>query len=203
VFTGIIENLGEVLSLERRGNCGKLTIRAGGLAAGVELGESVAVNGCCLTVAETAAGADTISFDLLAETLRVTALGDLEQGDAVNLERALRAGDRFGGHFLQGHVDAAVRIVALAAAAADHKLTVELPTGLRGLVIPRGSIAVDGISFTVAELDEDRLTIWIIPHTWRVTNLSRRKAGDRVNLEFDLIGKYVARALELHAAAPA
>ncbi len=197
MFTGIIETTGEVLALEPRGESGRLVVRAEALAQEMHVGDSVAVNGCCLTAAELEAERGWLGFDLLHETLRVTALGDLKKGHRVNLERAMRAGDRFGGHWVQGHVDAASSVAGLEAVGADYKLTVNLPQEAAGLVIPRGSIAVDGISLTAAELGSDRFSVWIIPHTWKMTNLSGRRVGDRVNLEFDLLGKYVLRALQL------
>ncbi|HUF62011.1 MAG TPA: riboflavin synthase [Verrucomicrobiales bacterium] len=197
MFTGIIETTGEVLTFQPRGEGGRLAVRAETLVRELRLGESVAVNGCCLTAAELETERGSLVFDLLLETLRATTLGDLKPGDRVNLERALPADGRFGGHFVQGHVDAASSIAGLEAVGDDYKLTVNLPREAAGLVIPRGSIAVDGISLTAAELGSDQFSVWIIPHTWKRTNLSQRRVGDRVNLEFDLLGKYVLQALQL------
>ncbi len=189
MFTGLIESTGTVLSLEPRGESALLSIRVGALASELTLGESVAVNGCCLTVTDI--GADTCSFDLLMQTLRVTSLGDLQTGSQVNLERAMRLGDRFGGHFVQGHVDATVRILDWSLHGQDHRLIVEFPAEHHGLVIPKGSICLDGISLTAAEVTDSSITCWIIPHTHEVTHLHSKKTGDRLNVEFDMLGKHV------------
>ena len=161
----------------------------------VELGESVAVNGACLTVTEVNEGA--MRFDLLHETLRLTNLGDCTPGDPVNLERSLRIGDRLSGHFVQGHVDACAEVIEYSQSGQDHRLTVSLPSEFANLMVHKGSICVNGISLTVAELGEDRFTLWIIPHTHEVTSLSSVQAGSRVNLEFDLLAKHIARITEL------
>jgi len=189
MFTGLIESTGTVLSLEPRGESARLSIRVGALASELTFGESVAVNGCCLTVTDI--GTDTCSFDLLMQTLRVTSLGDLQTGSQVNLERAMRLGDRFGGHFVQGHVDATVRILDWSLHGQDHRLVVEFPAEHHGLVIPKGSICLDGISLTAAEVTDSSITCWIIPHTNEVTHLHSKKTGDRLNVEFDMLGKHV------------
>ncbi|HCN77963.1 MAG TPA: riboflavin synthase [Verrucomicrobiales bacterium] len=191
MFTGLVETTGQVIALETRGESARLTLDAGPLAAELALGESLAVNGCCLTVAELDARSGRAGFDLLMQTLKVTSLGDLQPGSLVNLERAMALGARFGGHFVQGHVDATARILDWSRHGQDHRLEVELPPGHRGLVIPKGSICLDGISLTAAEVGGDSVTCWIIPHTRAVTHLRGKKAGDRVNVEFDMLGKYV------------
>jgi riboflavin synthase len=196
MFTGIVETTGEVVSILHREGGARLALRVGPMAAELALGESVAVNGCCLTVTEFDAAAQTAAFDLLNETLRVTNLGDLREGSVVNLERALRVGDRLSGHFVQGHVDATARIVALEAVGLDHRFAVELPREWAHLVVHKGSVCVNGISLTMAELGEDRMTFWITPHTFAETNLRALQAGDRMNLEFDMLAKHVARMME-------
>ncbi len=193
MFTGLVETTGRVRSLERRGEQARLSVEIP-FAAELEMGESVAVNGCCLTVAAMDAG--SAGFDLLAQTLAVTSLGDLEAGSTVNLERALRAGDRFGGHFVQGHVDAAGRVLALEPRGQDHVLDVSLPPEIARLCIDKGSLCVDGISLTIAELSPERARFWITPHTYAATHLPALKAGARVNLEADLLAKHVAKLLE-------
>ena len=160
------------------------------------MGDSLAVNGCCLTV--NAPPADgTVSFDLLAQTMRVTSLGELAEGDPVNLERALRADSRLGGHFVQGHVDTTGTIESYEKEGQDHKLVVTLPAHFRHYVISKGSIAIDGISLTAAELDDGAgtVTVWITPHTHEATNLKAAQSGRRVNLEIDMLAKYVERLL--------
>lgn len=200
MFTGLVETTGKILSLEPRGESARLIVEAASIAPQLELGESVAVNGCCLTVTHIDSTAGTFAFDLLMQTLRVTSLGDLQTGSLVNLERAMRLGDRFGGHFVQGHVDDTVRILDFSPHGQDHRLEVEFPERHRGLVIPKGSICLDGISLTAAEVGGSSITCWIIPHTLQVTHLRTKKPGDRMNVEFDMLGKHV-RELVKHATA--
>jgi riboflavin synthase len=194
VFTGIIEATGEIKGAERSANGGTEMVIATELAKELEVGASLALNGCCLTV--TGRSGSEIRFDLLAETLRRTNLGDLKPGDLINLERPMQANGRFDGHVVQGHIDTTSQIQSIESVGADHRIEIVLPEAFSRYVVFKGSIAVDGISLTIAELDEDRFTIWIIPHTWQVTNLQRRKATERVNLEFDLIAKYVERMVQ-------
>lgn len=197
MFTGLVELTGKVLSLESRGESARLIVEAPKIAPELTLGESVAVNGCCLTVTDIADG--TFAFDLLMQTLRVTSLGDLQTGSLVNLERAMRLGDRFGGHFVQGHVDDTLRILDFSPHGQDHRLEVEFPSKHHGLVIPKGSICLDGISLTAAEVTASSVTCWIIPHTAQVTHLHTKKAGDRVNVEFDMLGKHVRELVRVNA----
>ncbi len=189
MFTGLVESTATVLSLEPRSGGSRLRLEVGALAAEVREGDSIAVNGCCLTVTVIEAG--TIAFDLLEQTLRVTNLGDLRPGDLVNLERAMLAGARLGGHFVQGHVDDTVDLLTWREEGADWRLEVSLPKEGRGLVIPKGSICLDGISLTAAEVLEDRVVCWIIPHTREVTHLSAKRAGQRMNVEWDMLAKHV------------
>ena len=198
MFTGLVELTGKVLSLEPRGESARLIVEAPKIAPELTLGESVAVNGCCLTVTDIANG--TFAFDLLMQTLRVTSLGDLKTGSLVNLERAMRLGDRFGGHFVQGHVDDTLRILDFSPHGQDHRLEVEFPSKHHGLVIPKGSICLDGISLTAAEVTASSVTCWIIPHTAQVTHLHTKKAGDRVNVEFDMLGKHVRELVRVNVA---
>lgn len=191
MFTGLVIETGELLSLERTGASARLTLRAPLTGPRAEIGDSVAVNGCCLTV--TVRDGEQLSFDLLAETLRVTSLGDLSHGSRVNLEPALGAGAKLGGHFVQGHVDTTAEVLDFSPHGADFRLEIALPADFAQYVAHKGSIAVDGISLTVAEVKDASFVCWIIPHTRAVTNLAARKKGERVNLEFDLLAKYVER----------
>lgn len=191
MFTGLVESLGTVRSLERRGDAARLTLETS-LAGELSLGESLAVNGCCLTVTGKEDGA---SFDLLVETLNRTNLGALQPGSRVNLERALRADGRFGGHFVQGHIDTTAKVVASDSKGADLNLLIGIPPSGSKYFIEKGSIAVNGVSLTVASLGEDYFGLWIIPHTLQETNLGDLKAGDRVNLEYDMLAKYAERQL--------
>ena len=190
MFTGLIEEVGEVLSLEGS----RLAVSARAVLPDAAVGASIAVNGVCLTVMERGSG--RVGFDLGPETLARTALGDLGSGDRVNLERPLRLGALVGGHLVQGHVDGVGVVTELTRDAETARLRLECPDeALAALLIPQGSVAVDGVSLTVAALDGRAFEIMLIPHTLAETTLGGLKAGKRVNLEMDMIGKYVQRLL--------
>jgi riboflavin synthase len=194
MFTGLIEEVGTVAALGKNPHGAKLEIVAAGLANDVRIGESIAVNGCCLTVA--ARRDDQLVFDLLEETIQRTNLRTLRRDDRVNLEQALLADGRLGGHFVQGHVDCSAQILRLEESGADWRLEMELPAAFAKYVVEKGSIALNGISLTVAEVLEKSFAVWIIPHTRTQTNLSAAEAGDLVNLEFDILAKYVERMVD-------
>jgi riboflavin synthase len=196
MFTGIVETTGTVQGIAFREGGARFVVNVGPMARELSLGESVAVNGCCLTVTEFNGNEGTASFDLLRETLRVTGLVQLHEGSPVNLERALRIGDRLSGHFVQGHVDATAPVLELEAVGQDHKFTVGLPAAWARLVVHKGSVCIDGMSLTVAELGADRMTFWITPHTFAVTNLRAMKPEDLVNLEFDILAKHLERLVK-------
>ncbi len=168
-------------------------IDAGPLAEGARIGDSVAINGCCLTV--TVLEGTTLGFDLLAETLARTNLGEVRPGAVVNLERAMAANGRYGGHFVTGHIDATGEIRVWEQRGADYELRVGIDPKDAIYLVPKGCIAVDGISLTVAEVGGDEFSVWIIPHTRAVTALAERAVGGRVNLEFDLLAKYTEKIL--------
>jgi riboflavin synthase len=194
MFTGLIEATGRLV--ERKPMSGGVRLRiSSALAAELTPGDSLAVNGVCLTVIM--AGAGEIHADVGPETIRVTTLGSLSPGAAVNLERPLRADSRFGGHFVQGHVDAIGQIEERRPEAEFEWLTVGFPASLAAYFVVKGSVAVDGISLTVAGLGTDRFDVQIVPYTLEHTNLRDLAVRDRVNLECDMIGKYVARAAQL------
>ncbi len=195
MFTGLVETTARVLALEPRAGGARLRLHLGALTAEVAEGDSIAVNGCCLTATAIDVPAGTLAFDLLEQTLRITSLGGLAAEAQVNIERALRVGDRFGGHFVQGHVDTTLTMLTWQRDGADYRLEVELPAEARGLVIPKGSICLDGISLTAAEVQADRVVCWIIPHTYQVTHLHTRLAGQKMNVEWDMFGKYVRQYL--------
>lgn len=196
MFTGLIEALGEVTSQEPLAKGVRLRLETD-LAGELTLGESVATNGVCLTVVEVSGG--EVAFDVSPETLEVTTLGSLAETDLVNLERPLRLDGRLGGHLVQGHVDAVGRIQSSRPEGEFWRLRIEYPRHLASFLVHRGSIAVDGISLTIAALEDDAFDIQVVPHTWTKTNLQRRKPGDGVNLECDLVGKYVVRTLDVSA----
>jgi riboflavin synthase len=200
MFTGLIEEVGTVIALPTDGAATRLEIEALQLVQKVRVGDSVAVNGCCLTVAFHRGSA--LTFDVLQESLRRTNLGNLEPGNPVNLERAVTAGAHLGGHFVQGHIDCAVPVLALEKIGRDLRVQVELPPEFAQYVAYKGSIAVNGISLTVAEVLEKSFAVWIIPHTKAQTNLATTKCGDSVNLEFDLLAKYVERMLDRRPVRP-
>ncbi len=198
MFTGIIEEVGTLTAIESLGSdqAGKrLTIEAD-MAPALHVDQSVSINGACQTVVGVNADASTFAVDSIEETLRKTTFGDLTPGTPVNLERALQAGDRLDGHFVQGHVDATGTVVSVEREETDWLYTIRFDPQYASYLIPVGSIAIDGISLTVARLGDDTLTVAIIPHTYNETNVSGAwTEGAAVNLEFDLIGKYVARSL--------
>jgi riboflavin synthase len=194
MFTGIVEECGEVVDLTPVETGAVLRVRSS-FSGEVALGESVAVNGACLTVTEVVDGA--MRFDLLHETLRLTNLGDVGKGVPVNLERSLRIGDRLSGHFVQGHVDACAGVLAYERVGQDHRLEIALPEEFAHLMVHKGSVCVNGISLTIAELGKESFTLWIIPHTHEVTSLQSVEKGSRVNLEFDLLAKHIARIVEV------
>jgi riboflavin synthase len=193
MFTGIVEAVGEVTAMaESTPGTYRLEIRTP-LASELKVGDSLANNGVCLTVISQTPLA--VGFDLLAETVLRSNLEDLKTGDLVNLERPMAVSSRFDGHIVQGHVDTAARLLAVEKVGQDHRIEIELPARFQQYVVFKGSIAVNGISLTVAELHADRFVNWIIPHTWKATNLHRLKPGDRMNLEFDVVAKYVERMM--------
>ena len=200
MFTGLVEAVGTVVSLESMGEQARLTLQLP-FAAELKIGDSVAVNGCCLTVSALAPGG--AAFDLLAQTLRVTSLGELAADSRVNLERAMMVGDRFGGHFVQGHVDATGRITRLETRGQDHIVGVSLPPAVHLLCVDKGSLAIDGISLTIAELTAGEAVFWITPHTWEHTHLHAARVGQAVNLEADMLAKYVAKLVEARMPAQA
>jgi len=201
MFTGLIEEVGTVVDLRPNESTKRLEIAAPRLAGQVRPGDSVSVNGCCLTA--TVRENDHLAFDLLQESVDRTNLKNLQPGSQMNLELAVAAGSPLGGHFVQGHVDCAAPILALDEMGSDLRLEIELPPEFAHYVASKGSIAVNGISLTVAEVLPRSLAVWIIPHTRSRTNLSTTKLGDLVNLEFDLLAKYVERMLDRRAVRPA
>ena len=186
MFTGIVEELGSILAIDHEGASARVRIGAGKVLDGAQIGDSTAVDGCCLTVV--AQGVGWFEADVSGETLRRTTLGDRRVGDTVNLERPLRLRDRLGGHIVQGHVDAVGDVLEPV-----PDLRIRMPDDLRRYVIAKGSITVDGVSLTVVEPTDEGFTVAVIPHTAEVTTLGHRRPGDRVNLEVDLIAKYVER----------
>jgi riboflavin synthase len=197
MFTGIVEETGRIVAIEPRPDAIRLRVEAALTAKGVKLGESIAVNGCCLTVVGVSGRGRkrTLDFDLLQETWERTNLSDTAVGACVNLERALAVGARLGGHFVTGHIDGTGTISRWERNGQDHVLDIAAPKEVRRYVVFKGSIAVDGISLTVAGVTPKGFRIWIIPHTFAVTALHERKVGDRVNLEADMLGKYVEQFL--------
>ena len=208
MFTGLIEEVGEIIEVRssdsgtqlrpqvastRKGSV--LQIAASGIAKKVRSGDSIAVNGCCLTL--TSRRGNRLTFDLLEETIARTNLKKLRRSDQVNLERALPAEGRLGGHFVQGHIDCVSPIVAFDKKGTDFRLELELPAESAQYVARKGSIALNGISLTVAEVLPKSFVAWIIPYTKHHTNLDRTQAGDLVNVEFDILAKYVERALAI------
>ena len=194
MFTGIVEAVGSVRALRRRGDNAELVIEAPALVAGTRVGDSIAVNGACLTVTEVEERA--LHFEADAATLERSALGALSEGGAVNLERALRADGRLDGHIVQGHVDGTGRVRELRRQGGDVRLFVDCEPSFAELLVEKGSVTIDGVSLTVVGVGPAGFDVALIPHTLAVTTLGRRSVGDAVNLEADVLGKYVKRYLE-------
>ena len=193
MFTGIVRELGTVVSAEEVGGGRNLVIRAPGAAARTSVGDSVAIDGCCLTATAVVDG--TIAFHAVRETMARTTLGGLEADEPVNVEPALRAGEELGGHYVQGHVDGVGHVASVEAEGEGRRVFVEAPAGVLRYCVEKGSITVDGVSLTVAELGEGAFAVALIPHTLTVTTLSDLEPGDEVNLETDVLAKYVERLL--------
>jgi riboflavin synthase len=199
MFTGLVETLGTAERVQADGSGRRLTLSAPALTAGTKLGDSVAVNGCCLTIIELTG--DGFSFEAGPETLRLTNLGELQEGDRVNLERSLQLGDRLGGHLVTGHIDGLGRIAERRREGDWEFIWFSCPPALTEQIVPKGSVAVDGISLTVVEVKPDGFSVMLIPHTLAVTTLGFKNVGASVNLETDLLAKYVwkcVRAMNAH-----
>ena len=191
MFTGIVEETGKVISFTERASAWRLVLESHIVTKDLQMGDSVAVNGCCLTAI--AFSEDRIEFDLLEESKRLTSIGEVGVGGKVNLERALLPTTRMGGHFVSGHVDGMGLIEAIEPRGKDFFFKIKPPADNLRYIVHKGCITVDGISLTVAEVDECGFSIWLIPHPMEVTNLKDKKVGDSVNLEYDLIAKYVEK----------
>jgi riboflavin synthase len=193
MFTGIVEGTGKILAIEERPGGRLLKIDASVLGGNLKIGSSVAVSGCCTTVIAT--DGNSFSTELMEVTLQKTNLGDLREGSRVNLERPMKLGDELGGHMVQGHVDGVGVISKVTTLDSSHLVEITLPPALVKYVVATGSVSANGVSMTVAEIQADRLTLGVIPHTWEVTNFGEFRPGVRVNLEVDLIGKYIEKLL--------
>lgn len=194
MFTGIVRELGEVERIEVSVEGARLSIRAPETAPRVELGDSVAINGVCLTLVRKEG--ERLWFDAVRETLRRSNLGTLKPGDRVNLEDALRVGDAMGGHFVQGHVDTTGTVQRLVPQGNAIVMVIGVGEEWMRYVVPKGSVAVDGVSLTVVDVGADEFSVWLIPHTRAVTTLGLRQVGDEVNVEFDMLAKYIEKLLQ-------
>jgi riboflavin synthase len=195
MFTGLVEEIGLCEDLQRSAGSARLLIQAPGISCGVKIGDSISVNGCCLTAISIRDG--IMTFDLLDETLQRTNLQDLIPGKKVNLERSLLADGRLGGHFVQGHVDATIPVVAILQQGSDMRIDFKVPPEFAAYVAYKGSVAINGVSLTIAEVTADSFAVWIIPHTASHTNLGDLREGDLVNLECDMLAKYAARIMQM------
>lgn len=193
MFTGLVEELGKIRAVVRGGHSIRLSVGAEKVLTDVKIGDSIAVDGACLTVVEF--NSHSFTVDIMPETYDRTTLSARKQGDAVNLERTLCLGDRLGGHIVSGHIDAVGTIVSIMPRDNANILRIRFPEKLSSFVIPQGSVAVDGVSLTVVDCGDDWFEVSLIPHTWDVTVLSRKKTGDPVNVETDVLGKYIQRML--------
>jgi riboflavin synthase len=191
MFTGIIQDIGVVKSHRREGGNINLEISSHKLVAGIAVGDSVSISGVCLTATDRRTSERDFAVTAVAESIKRTTLATLRIGDSVNLELALRAGDRLGGHYVQGHIDTTGKLLGVRQTEGSWLMTFTYPEDFAQLLIEKGSIAIDGVSLTAFECDNNQFSVSTIPQTWKSTTLSRLQPGDRVNLEFDLIGKYV------------
>lgn len=192
MFTGIVEGLGVVKEFDKHTksrSAARMKVDLGNIAKGLKVGHSVAINGVCLTV--TKISSNKAEFEMIGETLKKTDLGKLQLGDKVNIERSLKVGERMDGHYVLGHVDGTGKIIEIEKMRKEIKIWIELPKELIRYVVKEGSIAIDGISLTVVDLLKNKISVCIIPHTMKITNLGTKKAGDKVNIETDILGKYV------------
>lgn len=196
MFTGIVEALGRVSKIVTGSDSAQLTIESPGYFSDIKLGDSISVNGCCLTAVTNTS--DLFTVDVMKQTLAITNTGNLKEGDTVNLEKAMLVTDRLGGHIVQGHVDALATVLAINDGADWYELIFEIPRSFLKYIQPQGSITLNGVSLTVAKLDDEsaELSVWLIPETLKRTNLSQLKPGDQVNLEVDVLAKYVERILK-------
>ena len=188
MFNGIVEEIGVVDALERRKNLSVIKVRARKVLKGTKPGDSIAVEGVCLTVTEKKK--NILAFDMMRETVSKTSLGRFRRGDKVNLERALKAGARVSGHFVTGHIDEVGRVEQRIVEANYEELSIRLPKELGKYIVPKGSVALDGVSLTVGKVGKDRFSVYLIPFTKQVTTLGSKKKGDRVNIETDILAKY-------------
>lgn len=197
MFTGLVEEKGEVKQKIRTGDGFQFVIHASKIMEDIDVGSSISVNGCCLTVVKKKH--NSISVDTIEETLKKTNLGTLEIGDLVNLERPLKADARLGGHFVLGHIDTTGKVLKIDELSNSHFITISFPEEFSRYLIYVGSVAIDGVSMTVAKLERNTFSVGVIPFTWQETIFSRMKVGDLVNLEFDVLGKYVERIMSIKA----
>jgi riboflavin synthase len=191
MFTGIVEEAGKVKVVTPRGKGWSLEVETRQVAKEAKIGDSIAVNGCCLTV--TGVKGSQLTFDLLDETRAKTNLQALQLGSRVNLEGSLRADGKVGGHFVTGHIEATAKVTQWTRSGEDWELEAEVPAGLERYLVPKGCVALDGISLTIGRVEGRKFNVWIIPHTYEVTTLQDRKKGDELNLECDLLAKYVEK----------
>ena len=194
MFTGLVEEVGEIESIISLGGGKKLKVKAKNILNDVKIDDSIAINGCCQTVI----AFNSNSFEVIAieETLKKTTHGNFKKGTKVNLERALAAGTRMGGHYVQGHIDCVGSVVKIVAGRTEHLVTISFPTEFRKYLVNVGSIALEGISLTLAKVETNSFTVAIIPHTWANTSINNLKVGQKVNLEFDILAKYVENMLK-------
>lgn len=196
MFTGIVAALGKVTNIANGPESAQLTIEAKGFFSDIKIGDSISVNGCCLTAATNTA--DQFTVDVMKQTLAITNIGKLSVGDEVNLEKAMLVSDRLGGHIVQGHVDSLATVAAVNEGADWYEIVFTVPTNYLKYIQPQGSITLNGVSLTVAKLDDDKsqLSVWLIPETLKRTNLGKLAVGDQVNFEVDVLAKYVERILK-------
>ena len=193
MFTGIVKEIGVISRIEKRDGIISITANSKKVVMGLETGDSIAVNGVCLTAVKVGGG--KITFEVMEETARHSTLAHMKEGNEINLESSMRADGVFGGHFVQGHIDCIGKVLSITRSGSEFSMTIGIPEGFDDLYIDKGSVALDGVSLTIGKAGTGKFDIYLIPHTLEYSTLGKRKAGDRVNVEFDVIGKYIAGAM--------
>jgi len=195
MFTGIVQQIGQIIKATKKGSLLQLTIKIPTLDTPVRIGDSIAINGVCLTVTTKTGHKNTFTFDVMSETVKRTTLGILKAGNKVNTELAILSGDPFGGHFVQGHIDTVGKISSITKSGANYLMQITCPPETARSIIEKGSIAIDGVSLTAFNIHSDRFSIGLIPHTLKNTILGAKKSGDKVNIEVDMLGKYIQKLI--------
>ncbi|MBI5779146.1 MAG: riboflavin synthase [Planctomycetes bacterium] len=195
MFTGIVQQIGQIIKTAQKGSLLQLTVKIPAMDKQVKIGDSIAINGVCLTVTTKTSHKNTFTFDVMSETVKRTTLSSFKAGDKVNTELAIMSGDPFGGHFVQGHIDTVGKVSSITKSGSNCLIQITCPPETAKSIIEKGSIAIDGVSLTAFDIRSDRFSLGLIPHTLKSTILGAKKIGDKVNIEVDMLGKYIQKLL--------